>query len=43
LCRDLTLGQVKLWVDLGHASYLATWMLVGYVVGRRTFAKRLVV
>jgi hypothetical protein len=23
LCRDLTLGTVHLWVDLGHAAYLA--------------------
>jgi lipooligosaccharide transport system permease protein len=43
LCRDLTLGQVKLWADLGHAAYLAVWFGVGYAVGRRTFAKRLVV
>jgi lipooligosaccharide transport system permease protein len=43
LCRDLTLGQVHLWVDLGHAGYLALWVAVGYVLGRRTFAKRLVV
>jgi len=43
LCRDLTLGQVHLWVDLGHAAYLALWVGAGYAVGRRTFAKRLVV
>jgi len=43
LCRDLTLGQVHAWVDIGHAAYLALWLLVGYLVGRRTFAKRLVV
>jgi lipooligosaccharide transport system permease protein len=43
LCRDLTLGQVRLWADLGHAAYLALWMGVGYAVGLRTFAKRLVV
>jgi lipooligosaccharide transport system permease protein len=43
LCRDLTLGQVKLWADLGHAAYLAAWFGVGYAVGRHTFAKRLVV
>ncbi len=43
LCRDLTLGQVKLWADLGHAAYLAVWFGVGYAVGRRTFARRLVV
>jgi lipooligosaccharide transport system permease protein len=43
LCRDLTLGQVHLWVDLGHAAYLGLWLGAGYLVARRTFAKRLVV
>jgi lipooligosaccharide transport system permease protein len=43
LCRDLTLGHVHLWVDLGHVAYLGLWVGVGYAVGRRTFAKRLVV
>lgn len=43
LCRDLTLGQVKLWVDLGHAAYLGLWVGAGYTVARRTFARRLVV
>ncbi len=43
LCRDLTLGTVHLWRDLGHAAYLAVWVAAGYLVGRRTFAKRLVV
>ncbi|HEY3841607.1 MAG TPA: ABC transporter permease, partial [Acidimicrobiales bacterium] len=43
LCRDLTLGQVHLGVDLGHAAYLAAWVGAGYLAGRRTFARRLVV
>jgi lipooligosaccharide transport system permease protein len=43
LCRDLTLGQVHLWVDLGHAAYLGVWVGVGYAFGRRTFKKRMVV
>jgi lipooligosaccharide transport system permease protein len=43
LCRDLTLGTVHLWPDLGHAAYLALWVGAGYVVGRHTFSKRLVV
>jgi lipooligosaccharide transport system permease protein len=43
LCRDLTLGTVSFWVDLGHAAYLMLWIAVGYALGRRTFAKRLVV
>jgi lipooligosaccharide transport system permease protein len=42
LCRDLTLGQGRPWVDLGHAAYLAAWVGVGYLCGRRTFARRLV-
>jgi lipooligosaccharide transport system permease protein len=43
LCRDLTLGTVHPWPDLGHAAYLCLWVGVGYTVGRHTFAKRLVV
>jgi lipooligosaccharide transport system permease protein len=43
LCRDLTLGTVHLWPDLGHAAYLCLWVGVGYAVGRHTFARRLVV
>jgi lipooligosaccharide transport system permease protein len=43
LCRDLTLGQVHLWVDLGHAAYLGAWVGIGYALCRRTFATRLVV
>jgi lipooligosaccharide transport system permease protein len=43
LCRSLTLGQVQLWADIGHAAYLAAWVAAGYTLGRRTFAKRLVV
>jgi len=43
LCRDLTLGQVHGWVDLGHAAYLSLWVAVGYLVGTRTYATRLVV
>jgi lipooligosaccharide transport system permease protein len=43
LCRDLTLGQGHVWVDLGHAAYLVAWVGIGYALGRRTFKKRLVV
>lgn len=42
LCRDLTLGQVG-WADIGHVAYLVACAGVGYAVGRRTFARRLVV
>ena len=43
LCRDLTLGTVHGWVDLGHAAYLGLWVAAGYLWGTRTYAKRLVV
>jgi lipooligosaccharide transport system permease protein len=43
LCRDLTLGQLHAWADVGHALYLAAWTGVGYALARRTFAARLVV
>lgn len=43
LCRDLTLGTVAPWVDLGHAAYLNAWVVAGYLAGRRTFSRRLVV
>jgi lipooligosaccharide transport system permease protein len=43
LCRDLTLGQVHGWVDVGHAAYLSICVGGGYALCRRTFAKRLVV
>jgi lipooligosaccharide transport system permease protein len=43
LCRDLTLGQLQLWPDVGHALYLGLWTAVGYTLARRTFAARLVV
>jgi len=42
LCRDLTLGQVHAWADVGHALYLGAWTGVGYALARRTFAARLV-
>ncbi len=42
LCRDLTLGQVS-WADFGHLAYLCALAFIGYLAGRRTFARRLVV
>src|SRR5580658_3481925 len=42
LCRDLTLGSVS-WADLGHATYLCACVGIGYIAGRRTFSRRLVV
>ena len=43
LCRDLTLGQLHAWADVGHAAYLGAWTAAGYALARRTFAARLVV
>ena len=43
LCRDLTLGQVSCGSTSGTRPTCALWVAVGYAVGRRTFAKRLVV
>ncbi|HUC04281.1 MAG TPA: ABC transporter permease [Acidimicrobiales bacterium] len=43
LCRDLTLGTLDFGVDVGHAAYLAAWVVGGYWWGSRTFAQRLVV
>lgn len=42
LCRDLTLGTMS-WADVGHAAYLSACAFAGYLAGRRTFARRLVV
>jgi lipooligosaccharide transport system permease protein len=42
LCRDLTLGSVS-WADFGHAAYLGACVGIGYLAGRRTFSRRLVV
>jgi lipooligosaccharide transport system permease protein len=42
LCRDLTLGSVS-WSDLGHTAYLSACVGIGYMAGRRTFSRRLVV
>ncbi len=43
LCRDLTLGHVAWWPDLGSVAYLVSLVVGGVVMARRTFAKRLVV
>lgn len=41
LCRMLTLGAVEWWVALGHLSYLAVWLVAGWVFAVTGFAKRL--
>jgi len=41
LCRDLVLGAGAPLVDLGHALYLAAWSVAGWLVARRTYARKL--
>ncbi len=43
LCRDLSLGHLSLWPDLGHGVYLLALTGVGIALGLRTYRKRLVV
>jgi lipooligosaccharide transport system permease protein len=42
LCRALTLGQLSLGPDLAHAAYLVALTVVGYLLARRSFRRRLV-
>jgi lipooligosaccharide transport system permease protein len=42
LARDLCLGQPSLSAALVHVGYLLAWVVVGFVVARRTFVQRLV-
>jgi len=41
LNRMLTLDEVRLWPALGHAAYLSVWLVAGWSLARRAFAKRL--
>ena len=41
LCRQLTLGHVNALGALGHIAYLSLFVVVGYVWGMRTYARRL--
>jgi lipooligosaccharide transport system permease protein len=43
LCRGLVLGSLGLRSALGDVAYLAGLVLLGFLAGRRTFARRLVV
>jgi lipooligosaccharide transport system permease protein len=43
LCRALVLGQAALWSSLGNAAYLVVLTVVGVLLARRTFRRRLVV
>jgi lipooligosaccharide transport system permease protein len=42
LCRGLTLGQLALGPDLGHAAYLIALTAIGFIAAGRTFRQRLV-
>ncbi|MGH8939788.1 MAG: ABC transporter permease [Actinomycetes bacterium] len=42
LARDLALGQPSLAGALVHGGYLLVWVVVGFVVARHTFERRLV-
>lgn len=42
LTRDLVLGQLHAVEDLGHLAYLVALLVVGVLLARRTFARRLV-
>lgn len=41
-CRDLALGQATVLGVLGHAGYLALWVVGGVLLARWAFASRLV-
>jgi lipooligosaccharide transport system permease protein len=41
LCRAATLGHLHQWSMLGHLAYLVVLATAGYVLARRTFARRL--
>ncbi|MQA80655.1 MAG: ABC transporter [Streptosporangiales bacterium] len=43
LCRTLVAGGTTLPMALLHVGYLAGWMVVGFVLARRGFARRMVV
>ncbi|HEY5335651.1 MAG TPA: ABC transporter permease, partial [Mycobacteriales bacterium] len=42
LTRDLVLGQIRALDDVGHLAYLVALTVLGVVLARRTFARRLV-
>ena len=41
LCRMFTLGDVRPLAALGHAAYLAAFVVIGYAFAKRTYASRL--
>ncbi|MGA8115891.1 MAG: ABC transporter permease [Actinocatenispora sp.] len=42
LCRGMTLGSLAPWPSVGHLAYLAGLAVLGVVLARRLFARRLV-
>ena len=43
LCRGLVLGRLSAGSGLGDLAYLMALTAIGFLAGRRTFARRLVV
>jgi lipooligosaccharide transport system permease protein len=43
LCRDASLGILSAGPAAAHFGYLATWLLVGFLLARRAFTRRLAV
>ncbi|MEU9510084.1 ABC transporter permease [Micromonospora sp. NPDC048170] len=43
LCRAATLGVAPQWPVVGHLLYLAAWAVVGWLLARRAFRRRLAV
>lgn len=41
LCRGFTLGTAQLWPDVGHVGYLLAWVVVGWLLARAAFQRRL--
>jgi lipooligosaccharide transport system permease protein len=41
LCREFTLGHVRLLATLGHSAYLLLFVVVGLLWAERTYTKRL--
>lgn len=42
LCRGLVLGNLGLWSGVGDAAYLVALATIGFLAGRATFSRRLV-
>lgn len=42
LCRGFTLDTAALWPGVGHVAYLLGWLVVGWLLARIVFERRLV-